>query len=1126
MITDKELNEVSLSPTKKDYYQIWNELIELASKISTRWSPDSTNESDPGIVLLKSLVAVADKLNYNIDKNTLEAFMPSATQMESMRKLTEMLGYSMKYYRSATCKVNIAYSKEADTSISTYDRIYFPKFVNLKNEEENVNYVTLEDFTLQESEPSRVIAAIEGELIECETNTDNIISIEHLDDNNRYLLPETNIAENGIFICNVYEVNGSSRESEYWKQADNLNTYVPGSCVFKFGYDSNEGLPYIQFPDDISQLIKDGIRIRYIRTNGLMGNIAARVLCKLEPPALWSADDSVKNLTANDFAVVNTVAAANGANPETINAAYNGYKKTIGTFDTLVTCRDYMNKIYQLTASDTDTTPLVSNVIVSDIRDDINRATTLCSFDEYGICYSDVSLPLSVDGVSHDAIEHFDLVLYPFKTIYGTNSKDEYVNSFKYDASNNGKIKRKLEQSKTIAHDFKDPNGDEIVCIKNYLKLKAKITTVKKVTVAEELEIKSNVFTAIYKNFNCRQIDFGEEIPYDTILEVLENADARIKDVSLDEPTLYTKFLLKSGNGEVDLVATDPSKPGERASLTDADRLYNKLVLRNVLAGRLAAFSYATDFKTSYAETAYGGDYEPTYPTSANNPIVEMTSKFEVVSAEHTPESGQDKALKLGPNEVIQFRRPNLKTTVTYPCYVNYYAKLKIVDANAKQAIPATFISLYDYLAQVDQNNPEDEQHNVRYIWVSLIEDPAIYNNISSPRLTKSDADAWLKTYEGLLFSADLTTWITSAESLSDEETEYKAFAITQSTFGALGNFIKGRTENGIELDGLYRTLGADLKSSYGFLIDANYVKYAKAYTHASLSRPLLNYFVQQTHAANSEEVQNKKATQDGKGQGDTYPSIKKGEDYELGKDEYLLINYTDSTTDDDSSDRKTIINKYYGEGTIICPNFELVDSELYHNNHTYTKTDGFSFDNASINGMFTLSSNEQICIRDFVSVKLDKYMTGIYWLRDDDDPSELTHEFTYDESYHSEDNQKNAYVLKDGEAFFCTDSKKQDMIYYGAGSLIVKSKDTPTFYKHDSDGVVSLDEIVDKGIDAIPWTFYDLRDETSKKQSVSIIENQYITLTEGDTLRYISEDSAGAEFSIDLPSVTSNSGG
>ena len=53
MLTNKELNEATLSPTKKDYYQIWNELMELADKLSERWSPASTNESDPVLYYLK-----------------------------------------------------------------------------------------------------------------------------------------------------------------------------------------------------------------------------------------------------------------------------------------------------------------------------------------------------------------------------------------------------------------------------------------------------------------------------------------------------------------------------------------------------------------------------------------------------------------------------------------------------------------------------------------------------------------------------------------------------------------------------------------------------------------------------------------------------------------------------------------------------------------------------------------------------------------------------------------------------------------------------------------------------------------------------------------------------------------
>lgn len=50
-----------------------------------------------------------------------------------------------------------------------------------------------------------------------------------------------------------------------------------------------------------------------------------------------------------------------------------------------------MNKIYQLTVSDTDTTNLVSNVIVSDIRDDINNSLTVCTFGDRGVEYEVVS---------------------------------------------------------------------------------------------------------------------------------------------------------------------------------------------------------------------------------------------------------------------------------------------------------------------------------------------------------------------------------------------------------------------------------------------------------------------------------------------------------------------------------------------------------------------------------------------------------------------------------------------------------------------------------------------------------------------------------------------------------------
>lgn len=175
--------------------------MDTASKISERWDPTSTNESDPGIVLLKVLTAIADKLNYNIDVNTLQAFMPSASQQEAMRKLCEMLGYNMKYYRSGTTDVTVSYI--GDTKLGSEDIITIGQFTNIKNQEDDINYVTTVAKTLSASMNSTTIPCIEGELVPVETDTDNIVSLMLLDDNQRYYLPETQIAENGIFVYNV-----------------------------------------------------------------------------------------------------------------------------------------------------------------------------------------------------------------------------------------------------------------------------------------------------------------------------------------------------------------------------------------------------------------------------------------------------------------------------------------------------------------------------------------------------------------------------------------------------------------------------------------------------------------------------------------------------------------------------------------------------------------------------------------------------------------------------------------------------------------------------------------------------------------------------------------------------------
>lgn len=1178
MITNKELNAVKLSPTKKDFYQIWNELLDTAGKISDRWDPVSTNESDPGIVLLKVLTAVADKLNYNIDVNTLEAFMPSAAQEESMRKLTEMLGYNMKYYQSATTEVKISYDKHLEDPIKNI--LTIDKFTNLKDIDDSINFVTLTQLNLNADNPFGNVECMEGELVECETADNNIVSMFHLDDNKRYFLPETQVAENGIFITNIE----NNIEGAEWRKVENLNAQSLGSRVFKFGFDSQEGLPYIQFPDDISTIIEDGLRIKYIRTTGVNGNIAVNTLTKLATPLSWSQIAAGDKQTYHDvanFSVTNVRAATNGSNKESINAAYNNFKKTVGTFDTLVTCRDYMNKIYQLVSSVDNTTPLVSNVIVSDIKSDLNRAVTLGTFTNRGIEYKVMAKP-STDLKKQ--FTNFDLMLYPFKSIYGLNSKQEFDKSFKYDATNHTEILANLEDCKTLAHNFIQPQDDELACIKNYYKLRAKINTVRRVGSIEQASILNNIYKKLFETFNMRQLDFGEEIPYDTILKVIETADPRIKNISLDEPTLTTKFAPVKGE-ELDL------------SSMNGKRVYNRLALNNGLAGRVPLFNYNTSFSTDFTESKYPtGPNDPDEPTSTELTYAEIypnektaqgaikdTAKIHKLKTEfRIPAEAitDNNELTLTAQEVIQFKAPNLKTTKTYPAFVNYYFYRNKDNTEYKKAIPATMQTLGDFLKGGPNANKDVARQSIEY-YVNDVNFPSIlipeltvfedirnnygtfkshFDTVVSQRLAifykdgsgnfkyVADCDEGWKIisddtlynreptqFYALLFDGEAVSstgiiawrnWLVSRQSAVLDYTD------AEFVSGGVGNNLVTVT-----LKGLYKHNGSDFKTSGSALIDRNGVQFKLVDSPKDIAAVPFNYYyvprvwkkeeIPTTTNLDSLEACNWH-TKDGLGQNATSYDLPANVEYELDKDEYLLIHYV--TSADENSDEKVDICEVLKEGDIIKPNFKLADSETWHSaNHSYTKlnvADMFDSVPITVPGMFTLGTNEQIEVRKIIQVTLDSANTNLYWVIPDMVSTKNGYlEFPFDEEPINPSNGEpvivtsemtegthyvySAYTLKEGESLYYTDMNKSNIALYGFGTTIKRGLNTPTIFKYLADDVISTAEIATNGINAsIPWRNYKLNGPNA---ALTIIENQFINLTEGDTL--ISVDLGDKQF-------------
>ena len=636
MITSSELNIANTSYTNKDFQSIYSEILELAQKISNRWNPDQSNESDPGITILKLMAFIADKNNYNIDKNILEAFMPSATQTSSMRKLCEMNGYNMKYYNSASTNVKFMYTGSSSDELTSSFTMTLPAFTTtITNEDGDITYTLVQDCILSAKNSAQSVTCVEGTIQDLSVNSSTILSLSALDDNNRVYFNAENVAENGIYIYRDGELGS------YWTLVDSLNNQELGSTVYKLGYDSIASLPYVEFPSDIASLIGAGLHIKYIETTGENGNINANTLNKLSSTTsvdvITYSDDGSETktitLSTDNLLINNASSTNNGCNPETIDEAYSNFKKSVGTFDTLVTCRDYMNAIYNMT--DSTLNDLVSNCQVTDRRTDYNYANNILISNDtttYVKSYTD-----------DNTITPYDLCLYPLNPLTNSYTASTYNNSFtQLSSASLNLVESSLEDSKSISHTFKTLDKDDVYAFKNYYSLQANISTTYKVNTYEQNEILSNVYSALYKNFYSRKLEYGQEIPFDSILEVIKDSDTRIKNVSLLEPVLNTKVLKVDGT-EVDFNTSDE----------EGIKYVIPYLAKNVISGKIALFQFDNRFTNTYGQVN----------SMVYENLISASTKVDIsTSSEYT----------LRENEVIQLIAPSYVTDITYPAYVNY----------------------------------------------------------------------------------------------------------------------------------------------------------------------------------------------------------------------------------------------------------------------------------------------------------------------------------------------------------------------------------------------------------------------------------------------------------------------
>ena len=375
----------NISYTNLDFSSIYTEILELIKQLNCRWDPSGSDESDPGVILVKLAALVADKCNYNIDKSILEAFPLSVTQEENARQLYEQLGYYMDWYQSSSVPVVLNWIKTSFADRDEVKSYTIPKFTIITDDEglSSHNYsligvegpdglVVSDGILTTDSKELRMIA-MEGTATQYSYITgETVITSQMIDKyNNRLYFADTigeGVFQNGIFIKNTKQENYAS-----WKRVDNLYEQNYDDLRYKFGFDSTANCCYIEFPDNYAELIGDGIEITYLTTSDIEYTGAKVQSLNQFLVGVTPKEDSNVVLNSSNVAINNYAKATGHMAKEDINTAYTNYKKTVGTFKTLITLRDYLNYIK---SEDLD---ICSNAFVCDRTNDIQTVYKIMS---------------------------------------------------------------------------------------------------------------------------------------------------------------------------------------------------------------------------------------------------------------------------------------------------------------------------------------------------------------------------------------------------------------------------------------------------------------------------------------------------------------------------------------------------------------------------------------------------------------------------------------------------------------------------------------------------------------------------------------------------------------------------
>ena len=765
-----------ISYTNLDFSSIYTEVIDLIKQLTYRWDPSISDESDPGVVLVKLSALIADKCNYNIDKNILETFPLSVTQEGNARQLYDQLGYYMDWYESAYVPVTLSWIGDTTDSSISYT---IPKFTMITDSESSKRYaligtegedgVIVSNVVLSADGNTVTALAMEGTPVQYQFEGESVITSQMVDPISRRLyFTKPYISQNGVFIKNTGQENYAS-----WKRVNNLYENSYNELRYVFGYDSTSDACFLEFPDNYDELFGSGIEITYLIIDPAFSNIPAQSLTQFLSPISISGDTSIV-LDSSNVKITNYISSYGHKDVESIDDAYINYKRTVGTFKTLVTLRDYLNFIRNAELD------ICSNAFVCDRTNDIQSTYKIMSQQEglknivvkveqkidktsiestfdykftktddtsvdpsktYYIIYNntleEVDSPsgnpsqqnfyelVSIEPKSEDILKPFSLKFYLLRKAISLNNKTAFNETFNI-MNPYPDFDSLLSDTAHLEHTYEDilPLGENTyvksldatwesdksywlydsdyntyeligdtsvfdtspaensnvyeidveallphtVFFKALYPVYMNISTYNVLDTDTQVQISSNIINNLYSKVNSSQIDFGDAISVDYLIETVKNSDDRIKNVSID-PINYELFGIyydKEEDSYVEVAIDDDLSsfiPNSYSNMSDLVSVLMKkdIVCKSILGGTTQLLVPDSDFiyHLSQQYVSYINDIN----NITGEAIIDIQNDSTTSYSLDETNSFIRKSYTLKDNEILSLYRPKLIDT-------------------------------------------------------------------------------------------------------------------------------------------------------------------------------------------------------------------------------------------------------------------------------------------------------------------------------------------------------------------------------------------------------------------------------------------------------------------------------